>query len=69
MVGPLLALLVDVHLEMGSLDAADRVARRLDRIAKAQRGPYLKAAAALAKGQGLCRHRERGCARLPARGT
>jgi DNA-binding NarL/FixJ family response regulator len=51
MVGPLLALLVDVHLEMGGFDAADQVARRLGRIAQAQRGPYLKAAAALAKGR------------------
>jgi DNA-binding NarL/FixJ family response regulator len=51
MVGPLLALLVDVHLEAGSLDDADRVARRLGRIAEAQRGPYLRAAAALAKGR------------------
>jgi DNA-binding CsgD family transcriptional regulator len=51
MVGPLLALLVDVHLEEGNVDAAARVAERLDRIAGAQRGPYLKAAAALAKGR------------------
>ena len=51
MLGPLLALLVDVYLEVGNLEDADRVARRLDRIAAAQRGPYLKAAAALAKGQ------------------
>jgi DNA-binding CsgD family transcriptional regulator len=51
MVGPLLALLVDVHLEEGDADAAARVAGRLDRIAGAQRGPYLKAAAALAKGR------------------
>ncbi len=51
MAGPLLALLVDVHLEEGNVDAAARVAERLDRIAGAQRGPYLKAAAALAKGR------------------
>jgi DNA-binding NarL/FixJ family response regulator len=51
MVGPLLALLVDVHLEQGNLDDAERVAQRLGRIAQAQRGPYLKAAAARAKGQ------------------
>jgi DNA-binding CsgD family transcriptional regulator len=51
MMGPLLALLVDVHLEEGNVDAAARVAERLDRIAGAQRGPYLKAAAALAKGR------------------
>jgi DNA-binding CsgD family transcriptional regulator len=51
MVGPLLALLVDVHLEAGDVDAAERVAERLDRLAGAQRGPYLKAAAALAKGR------------------
>ena len=51
MVGPLLALLVDVHLEEGNVDAAARVAERLDRIAGAQRGPYLRAAAALAKGR------------------
>jgi DNA-binding NarL/FixJ family response regulator len=51
MVGPLLALLVDVHLEEGNVDGAARAAERLDRIAGAQRGPYLKAAAALAKGK------------------
>jgi DNA-binding CsgD family transcriptional regulator len=51
MLGPLLALLVDVYLEVGHLEDADRVARRLDRIAQVQRGPYLKAAAALAKGR------------------
>ena len=51
MVGPLLALLVDVDLEQGNVDDAARVVERLDRIAGAQRGPYLKAAAALAKGQ------------------
>ncbi len=51
MVGPLLALLVEVHLEQGNLDDAERAARRLCRIAETQCGPYLKAAAALAKGQ------------------
>jgi DNA-binding CsgD family transcriptional regulator len=51
MVGPLLALLVDVHLQEGNLDDADRAAQRLARIAEAQRGPYLKAAAALATGR------------------
>ena len=53
MIGPLLALLVDVHLEEGDLGAAERAARRLDLVAGAQRGPYLKAAAALARGR-LC---------------
>jgi DNA-binding CsgD family transcriptional regulator len=51
MVGPLLSLLVDVHLEEGNLDGAERVAKRLGRIAEAQRGPYLRAVAALAKGR------------------
>jgi DNA-binding CsgD family transcriptional regulator len=51
MAGPLLALLVDVYLEDGRVDDAARVVERLDRLAAAQRGPYLKAAAALAKGQ------------------
>jgi DNA-binding CsgD family transcriptional regulator len=51
MVGPLLALLVDAHLEEGNLDDAARVARRLGRVAEAQRGPYLRAVAALAKGR------------------
>jgi DNA-binding CsgD family transcriptional regulator len=51
MVGPLLALLVDAHLEEGSLDDADRIARRLGRLAETQHGPYLRAAAALAKGR------------------
>jgi DNA-binding CsgD family transcriptional regulator/tetratricopeptide (TPR) repeat protein len=51
MVGPLLSLLVDVRLEEGDLDGAERVAQRLGRIAEAQRGPYLRAVAALAKGR------------------
>jgi tetratricopeptide (TPR) repeat protein len=51
MVGPLLALLVDVHLAEGSIDAAAQAAARLDRIAHAQGGAYLRAAAALAEGQ------------------
>ena len=51
MVGPLLALLVDVHLEEGDVEEAARIAQRLDLVATAQRGPYLKAAAALAKGR------------------
>jgi DNA-binding CsgD family transcriptional regulator/tetratricopeptide (TPR) repeat protein len=51
MVGPLLSLLVDVCLEEGDLDGAERVAQRLGRIAEAQRGPYLGAVAALAKGR------------------
>ena len=51
MVGPQLALLVDVHLEQGNLVGAERVTRRLTRIAESQRGPYLRAVAALAKGR------------------
>ena len=51
MAGPLLALLVDVLLEEGDLEDATRVAGRLDRMASGQRGPYLRAAAALAKGR------------------
>ena len=51
MAGPLLALLVDVLLEEGDLEEAERAAGRLDLVARAQRGPYLKAAAALAKGR------------------
>jgi DNA-binding NarL/FixJ family response regulator len=51
MVGPLLALLVDVHLEEGDVEEAARIAERLDLVASAQRGPYLKAATALAKGR------------------
>jgi DNA-binding NarL/FixJ family response regulator len=51
MVGPLLALLVDVLLEQGDVEAAARVAGRLERVARVQRGFYLRAAAALAKGR------------------
>ena len=51
MIGPLLALLVDVHLAEGDIDGADRAAKRLGRLAEAQRGPYLTAAAALARGR------------------
>lgn len=53
MVGPLLSLLVEACLAGGDLDAAARAAERLERLASAQRGPYLKAAAALAAGR-LC---------------
>jgi DNA-binding CsgD family transcriptional regulator len=53
MVGPLLAMLVDACLEDGDGEAADRTARRLRRIADAQRGPYLKGAAALQTGRVL----------------
>ena len=51
MIGPLLALLVDVHLAEGDVDGADRAAQRLGGLAEAQRGPYLAAAAALARGR------------------
>ena len=62
MIGPLLALLVDVHLAEGNLGDADRAAQRLGRIAEAQRGPYLTAAAALATGR-VCVASGRGDAR------
>ncbi len=51
LVGPLLAQLVEVCIEDGSLEEAERAAARLDRIADAQQGQYLPAAAALAKGR------------------
>jgi DNA-binding NarL/FixJ family response regulator len=51
MIGPLLALLVEVHLAEGNLADAQRAAQRLAGVAHAQRGPYLAAAAALAKGR------------------
>jgi DNA-binding CsgD family transcriptional regulator len=62
MLGPLLGLLVDVHLEEGDLDGAEWVARRLDRLAAAQQGPYLRAVAALAKGR-VCAASGQGDAR------
>ena len=51
MLGPLLALLVDVYLEQGYVPEAEQAAQRLDRIARAQHGTYLPAAAALAQGR------------------
>jgi DNA-binding NarL/FixJ family response regulator len=51
MLGPLLALLVDVYLEQGHVPEAEQAAQRLDRIARAQHGTYLSAAAALAQGR------------------
>lgn len=51
MVGPLLAVLVDVHLAEGNVDAAAAAAARLSRVARTQRATYLRAAAALAEGQ------------------
>jgi tetratricopeptide (TPR) repeat protein len=73
MVAPLLLLLVDVHLEEGNVDDAATVAGRLDRLAGAQRGPYLKAAAALANGR-VCVASGKGDARAracttPSRGS
>jgi DNA-binding CsgD family transcriptional regulator len=62
MVGPLLALLVDVHLAEGAVDAAARVAARLRRIADARGSAYLRAAAALAEGQ-VCIESGKGDAR------
>ena len=50
-VGSLIALLVDVYLAEGDIDAAARAAARLSRIADAQGSAYLRAAAALAEGQ------------------
>jgi DNA-binding NarL/FixJ family response regulator len=50
-VGQLLAQLVEVCIADGSLDDAERAADRLGRIAEWQRGPYLRAAAALARGR------------------
>jgi DNA-binding NarL/FixJ family response regulator len=62
MVGPLLALLVDVYLEEPRLEEAEQAARRLHRIAEAQPGHYLRAAAALAQGR-ICVASGRGDAR------
>jgi DNA-binding CsgD family transcriptional regulator len=62
MTGPLLALLVDVYIEQGCLEEAERAARRLHSIAQAQRGTYLPAAAALAQGR-VCVASGRGDAR------
>ncbi len=63
MIGPLLALLVDVHLDEGDIDGADRAAQRLGRLAEAQHGPYLTAAAALARGR-VCVASGQGDARV-----
>jgi DNA-binding CsgD family transcriptional regulator len=49
--GPSLALLVDVELADGDVDEARRVANRLAQRAERQRGPYLRAAAAMARGK------------------
>jgi tetratricopeptide (TPR) repeat protein len=62
MLGPLLALLVDVYLEQGCIPEAEQTAQRLDRIAQAQHGTYLPAAAALAQGR-VCIASGRGDAR------
>ena len=49
--GPVLALLVDVELADGAVDDARRAADRLEALAAARGGPYLRAAAALARGK------------------
>jgi DNA-binding CsgD family transcriptional regulator len=51
--GPLLSLLVDVHLTAGAIEVATRVAERLSDLAAHQSGDHLKAVAALARGR-LC---------------
>ncbi len=62
MLGPLLAQLVDVYLEQGCIPEAEQAAQRLHRIAQAQHGTYLPAAAALAQGR-VCVASGRGDAR------
>ena len=49
--GPLLELLVDVHLADGEVEAAAAAADRLAALAERQRAPYPRAAAALARGK------------------
>jgi DNA-binding CsgD family transcriptional regulator len=49
--GPVLALLVDVELADGAVDEARRRADQLAAMAAGQRGHYLRAAAALARGK------------------
>jgi DNA-binding NarL/FixJ family response regulator len=49
--GPILSLLVDVHLAEGAVDEAGRAAERLAALAAGQRSDYLRAAAALARGK------------------
>jgi DNA-binding CsgD family transcriptional regulator len=62
MLGPLLAQLVDVYLEQGCIPEAEQATQRLHRIAQAQHGTYLPAAAALAQGR-VCVASGRGDAR------
>jgi DNA-binding CsgD family transcriptional regulator len=49
--GPLLGLLVDVHLATDAVAEAQRAADRMCELGRNQAGPYLKAIAALAKGK------------------
>ena len=49
--GPLLALLVDVHLALGAADDARATSERLSELARSQTGLYLKAIAAFARGK------------------
>lgn len=62
MPGPLLALLVDVHLARGAVEDAARVATELAELAARQSGRYLHAAAALARGK-VCIASDSGDAR------
>jgi DNA-binding NarL/FixJ family response regulator len=62
MMGPPLALLVDVYLEQGCLEEAELTVQRLHHIAQTQHGTYLQAAAALAQGR-VCVATGRGDAR------
>jgi hypothetical protein len=58
MLGPLLALLVDVYLEQGSVDDAARVARRLDRIAQGAAWSVSHGGRRVRRGAGPHRRRE-----------
>lgn len=60
MLGPLLALLTDVCLAEADVAGAERAAQRLSRVAAAQRGPYLRAAASLAEGKVRVAHGDAG---------
>jgi tetratricopeptide (TPR) repeat protein len=66
MVGPLLALLVDVHLEEGNFEDAERVAGRLTRIAEAQTRTVSESGRRAREGAGFRRQRAGGRARLLA---
>ena len=69
MIGPLLALLVDVHLAEGDIDGADRAAQRLGRHRRGAARAVPHGGCRAGQGTRLCGQRAGRRPQLPARGA